>query len=48
MGFLTDQTNEWPLGVTNRIPANDIPPEISDSPGSDSTVAELVAEIKPR
>lgn len=41
-------TNEWPHGVTNMTPANDIPPEISDSPGSDSTVAELVAEIKPR
>ncbi|XP_021859400.1 zinc finger CCCH domain-containing protein 64 isoform X1 [Spinacia oleracea] len=41
-------TNEWPSGVTNRVAANDIPPGISDSPGSDSTIAEMVAELKPR
>lgn len=41
-------TNEWPLGVTNRAEANDMPPVISDSLGSDSIIAELVAEIKPR
>ncbi|CAO2841546.1 unnamed protein product [Amaranthus hypochondriacus] len=36
------------FGVTNMAPANDIPPGISDPLGGDSTVAELVAEIKPR
>ncbi|XP_048335670.2 zinc finger CCCH domain-containing protein 64 isoform X1 [Ziziphus jujuba] len=41
-------TNEWPTGVTNRASPSDIPPGISDSFGSDSTIAELVAEIKPR
>ncbi|XP_057247376.1 zinc finger CCCH domain-containing protein 64 isoform X2 [Beta vulgaris subsp. vulgaris] len=41
-------TNEWPSGVTNRTSAGDIPPGLSDSLGSDSTIAELVAEIKPR
>ncbi|XP_021715122.1 zinc finger CCCH domain-containing protein 64-like isoform X1 [Chenopodium quinoa] len=41
-------TNEWPSGVRNRIAANDLSHGISDSLGSDSTVAELVAEIKPR
>ncbi|KAK2645375.1 hypothetical protein Ddye_020570 [Dipteronia dyeriana] len=41
-------TNEWPSGVTNRAATSDIPTRISDSLGSDSTVSELVAEIKPR
>lgn len=41
-------TNEWPSGVTNMAAADDIPPRISDSIGGDTTVAELVAEIKPR
>ncbi|XP_015571722.1 zinc finger CCCH domain-containing protein 64 isoform X2 [Ricinus communis] len=41
-------TNEWPSGVTNRASISDIPTGISDSVGSDSTVSELVAEIKPR
>nr|GMC63554.1 zinc finger CCCH domain-containing protein 64 isoform X1 [Ipomoea batatas] len=41
-------TNEWPSGITTRASASAIPPEISDSSGSDSTVSELVAEIKPR
>ncbi|XP_031261073.1 zinc finger CCCH domain-containing protein 64 [Pistacia vera] len=41
-------TNEWPSGVTNRAATSDIPAGISDSSGSDATVAELVAEIKPR
>ncbi|KAF2285137.1 hypothetical protein GH714_038787 [Hevea brasiliensis] len=40
-------TNEWPTGVTNRA-TSDIPAGISDSAGSDSTISELVAEIKPR
>lgn len=39
-------TNEWPSGVTNR--AVDVPPGMSDSTGSDPTVSELVAELKPR
>ncbi|CAH9110449.1 unnamed protein product [Cuscuta epithymum] len=47
--FLTQIiTNEWPRGVTTRASASAIPPGISDSSGSDSTVSELVAEIKPR
>ncbi|KAJ0090082.1 hypothetical protein Patl1_13476 [Pistacia atlantica] len=41
-------TNEWPSGVTNRAATSDIPAGISDSSGSDATVSELVAEIKPR
>ncbi|KAK4602637.1 hypothetical protein RGQ29_011595 [Quercus rubra] len=41
-------TNEWPSGVTNRASTSDLPHGISDLPGSDSTIAELVAEIKPR
>ncbi|KAL9224253.1 hypothetical protein vseg_000310 [Gypsophila vaccaria] len=41
-------TNEWPTGVTYRASAKDLPPEISSSSCYDSTVAELVAEIKPR
>ncbi|OMO67291.1 Zinc finger, CCCH-type [Corchorus capsularis] len=41
-------TNEWPSGVTNRANESDIPAGILDSTGSDSTVAQLVAEIKPR
>ncbi|XP_030489769.2 zinc finger CCCH domain-containing protein 64-like [Cannabis sativa] len=41
-------TNEWPTGVTNSASASDIPAEISESTGSDSTVTELVSEIKPR
>ncbi|KAH1116924.1 hypothetical protein GLYMA_17G054700v4 [Glycine max] len=39
-------TNEWPNGVTNRAADSDIPAGLSD--GSDSTVSELVQEIKPR
>nr|GMC65427.1 zinc finger CCCH domain-containing protein 64 isoform X1 [Ipomoea batatas] len=38
----------YPCGITTRASASAIPPEISDSSGSDSTVSELVAEIKPR
>ncbi|OWM83147.1 zinc finger CCCH domain-containing protein 64 isoform X1 [Punica granatum] len=41
-------TNEWPSGITNRATIDDMPSGISDSSGSDPTVAELVAEIKPR
>ncbi|KDP33838.1 hypothetical protein JCGZ_07409 [Jatropha curcas] len=41
-------TNEWPSGVTNRASISDIPAGVSDSVGSDSTISELVAEIKPR
>ncbi|XP_054821811.1 zinc finger CCCH domain-containing protein 64 [Prosopis cineraria] len=41
-------TNEWPSGVTNRANASDVPAGLSDSMGSDSTVAELVGEIRPR
>ncbi|GLT79082.1 hypothetical protein SLA2020_505890 [Shorea laevis] len=41
-------TNEWPSGVTNRASVSDVPVGISDSSGSDSTICELVAEIKPR
>ncbi|KAL9255044.1 Zinc finger CCCH domain-containing protein [Drosera capensis] len=45
---LTDQTNEWPSGVTNRAATNELSPEVSGDLDSDSTVAELAAEIKPR
>ncbi|XP_038699803.1 zinc finger CCCH domain-containing protein 64 [Tripterygium wilfordii] len=41
-------TNEWSSGITNRAAVSDVPAGISDSSGSDSTVSELVAEIKPR
>ncbi|KAK4257789.1 hypothetical protein QN277_007329 [Acacia crassicarpa] len=41
-------TNEWPSGVTNRANTSDIPAGLSDSMGSDSIIAELVGEIKPR
>ncbi|XP_050218810.1 zinc finger CCCH domain-containing protein 64 [Mercurialis annua] len=41
-------TNEWPSGITNRASTSEIPNAISDSEGSDSTVSELAAEIKPR
>ncbi|XP_061361526.1 zinc finger CCCH domain-containing protein 64 isoform X2 [Gastrolobium bilobum] len=41
-------TNEWPSGVTNRAATSDIPAGLSDSTGSDSTISELVEEIKPR
>ncbi|PQQ16978.1 zinc finger CCCH domain-containing protein 64 [Prunus yedoensis var. nudiflora] len=36
------------FGITNRAAASDVPPGASEPFGSDSTVAELVAEIKPR
>lgn len=41
-------TNEWPSGVTNKAAASDMLVGISDSSNTDSTVSELVAEIKPR
>ncbi|XP_022147642.1 zinc finger CCCH domain-containing protein 64 isoform X2 [Momordica charantia] len=41
-------TNEWPTGVTDRATTPDLPPGVSDSLGSDSTISELVVEIKPR
>lgn len=41
-------TNEWPSGVTNRAATSDIPAGLSDAVGSDSTISELVQEIKPR
>ncbi|KAI3694412.1 hypothetical protein L1987_77377 [Smallanthus sonchifolius] len=41
-------TNEWPSGILNRASTSDIPPGVSDSSGSDATISELVAEIKPR
>ncbi|KAM7515640.1 hypothetical protein LguiA_005223 [Lonicera macranthoides] len=41
-------TNEWPSGVVNRASTSDVLQGISDSSGCDSTVSELVAEIKPR
>ncbi|KAH9613031.1 hypothetical protein KSS87_006795 [Heliosperma pusillum] len=41
-------TNEWPTGVTNRVSSKDVPSEIFDPTCCDSTVAELVVEIKPR
>ncbi|KAI7741398.1 hypothetical protein M8C21_000858, partial [Ambrosia artemisiifolia] len=40
-------TNEWPSGVLNRASTYEIPPGLSDSSGSDPTISELVAEIKP-
>ncbi|GMY36305.1 zinc finger CCCH domain-containing protein 64 [Fagus crenata] len=36
------------FGVTNRASTSDLPHGFSDLPGSDSTISELVAEIKPR
>nr|XP_007154656.1 hypothetical protein PHAVU_003G136700g [Phaseolus vulgaris]ESW26650.1 hypothetical protein PHAVU_003G136700g [Phaseolus vulgaris] len=36
------------LGVTNGAAASDIPAGVSDAVGSDSTISELVQEIKPR
>ncbi|KAK7388197.1 hypothetical protein VNO78_23006 [Psophocarpus tetragonolobus] len=36
------------IGVTNRAAAVDIPAGLSDAVGSDSTITELVQEIKPR
>ncbi|CAK9140534.1 unnamed protein product [Ilex paraguariensis] len=41
-------TNEWPSGVTNRAATSDVPSGLSDLSGSDSTISEIVAEIKPR
>ncbi|BAT76817.1 hypothetical protein VIGAN_01487400 [Vigna angularis var. angularis] len=41
-------TNEWPSGITNGAAASDIPAGASDVVGSDSTISELVQEIKPR
>lgn len=41
-------TNDWPSGILNGVPTTDIPPEIPDLSGTDSTISELVAEIKPR
>ncbi|KAL0315769.1 UNVERIFIED_CONTAM: Zinc finger CCCH domain-containing protein 64 [Sesamum radiatum] len=43
-----DFTNEWPTGVTNRAAASGVPPGMSDPSIGDSTISELVAEIKPR
>ncbi|KAL0345099.1 UNVERIFIED_CONTAM: Zinc finger CCCH domain-containing protein 64 [Sesamum radiatum] len=43
-----DLTNEWPTGVTNRDAASGVPPGVSDPSIGDSTISELVAEIKPR
>ncbi|KAL8093926.1 zinc finger CCCH domain-containing protein 64 [Apium graveolens] len=41
-------TNDWPSGILNGVSTTDIPPEIPDLSGIDSTISELVAEIKPR
>ncbi|CAM8987550.1 unnamed protein product [Rhodiola kirilowii] len=41
-------TNEWPSGVTNKAVESGIPPGVPISSGCDSTVSELVSEIKPR
>ncbi|XP_020221769.1 zinc finger CCCH domain-containing protein 64 [Cajanus cajan] len=41
-------TNEWPSGVTNRAAASDVPAGLSEAVSSDSTILELVQEIKPR
>ncbi|CAL0306981.1 unnamed protein product [Lupinus luteus] len=41
-------TNEWPSGVTKEAATSDIPAGLSDTVGSDSTISELVQEIKPR
>ncbi|KAL8498124.1 hypothetical protein ACS0TY_021451 [Phlomoides rotata] len=41
-------TNEWPSGVTNRAAASGVPSGISDPSVGDSTISEIVAEIKPR
>ncbi|PIM97154.1 hypothetical protein CDL12_30378 [Handroanthus impetiginosus] len=41
-------TNEWPSGVTNRAATSGIPSGVLDPSIGDSTISELVAEIKPR
>ncbi|XP_062010688.1 zinc finger CCCH domain-containing protein 64-like [Rosa rugosa] len=41
-------TNKWPSGITNKAGTSDVPPGASEPFGTDSTVAELAAEIKPR
>ncbi|KAL3535612.1 hypothetical protein ACH5RR_004073 [Cinchona calisaya] len=38
----------YPLHFTNRASTADVPSGVSDSAGADSTISELVAEIKPR
>lgn len=43
-----DFTNEWPSGITNRAAASGVPSGMSDPSVGDSTISELVAEIKPR
>lgn len=45
---LLDFTNEWPSGVTNGAAASGVPSGISDPSAGDSTISEIVAEIKPR
>ncbi|PIA43027.1 hypothetical protein AQUCO_02000462v1 [Aquilegia coerulea] len=41
-------TNEWPSNVSKRADVSDAPAEVTDPAGSDPTISELVAEIKPR
>ncbi|KAL3623646.1 hypothetical protein CASFOL_032462 [Castilleja foliolosa] len=45
---LLDFTNEWPSGVTNGSAASGVPPGMADPSIGDSTITELVTEIKPR
>ncbi|XP_075474588.1 LOW QUALITY PROTEIN: zinc finger CCCH domain-containing protein 64 [Primulina tabacum] len=41
-------TNEWPKGVINRAAASEVTSGILDSSTGDSTLSDLVSEIKPR
>ncbi|KAK3014714.1 hypothetical protein RJ639_008384, partial [Escallonia herrerae] len=45
---IAEEPEIWPDGVLNRTPTSEVPPGISESSGTDSTISELVAEIKPR
>ncbi|KAG9455617.1 hypothetical protein H6P81_000125 [Aristolochia fimbriata] len=46
--FCQSTTNEWPSGVTARADISNGPPGLTNSSGTDQTIAQLVAEIKPR
>ncbi|KAK4432899.1 Zinc finger CCCH domain-containing protein 64 [Sesamum alatum] len=45
---LSEEPGIWPTGVTNGAAASGVPPGMSDPSIGDSTISELVAEIKPR
>ncbi|GJR30074.1 zinc finger CCCH domain-containing protein 64 [Tanacetum coccineum] len=46
--YSQDDVDVLRAGILNRASTSDVPPGISDLAGSDATVSELVAEIKPR